>query len=348
MADDLTMKAVLLRDVDDLELVDLPVTEPGVSDVVVQLKACGLCATDVNMWLGTNTEGSFPFIPGHEWSGEIVEVGRDVDEFSIGDRVVGEVAIACNACANCNDGMPAETCTNARFYGFAPETPGCMAEYHTTPASRLLKIPDNVSNEAAALLEPVWVGYASIWVFGGGVRPDDSVVILGCGPIGLLAMLSAKAVGATVIAADPQPYRRQQAISLGADVAIDPSTGGLEDEVMQHTGGRGASLVLECSGSDSARSAAVDIVANKGRIVLVGINAKQNVTLDLNKVIEKGIAIVGSQGDSFYFARTLTFLSRQLVDFTQVISHRFSLDQVTDAFKLGARRGESMKIMLIP
>ena len=342
------MRAAKLYDVKDLRVEDLADPNPGVDEVVVKVMACGVCATDVNMWRGTSDEGDFPFVPGHEWSGEIVEVGSAVRDYSVGDRVVGEVCTPCGECVNCKDGFAAEACMNYELYGFKPENPGGIAEFHLARANRLHRIPEGLSYEEAALVEPAWVAYNSIWEAGGGVGPHDRMVVFGCGPIGMLALLTGKAAGAPVIAVEPHPYRRRMASELGADVTVDPLAGDLKEQVRSHTGGRGATLVVECSGNDDARAGTLDVLANRGRIVLIGLGGSRKVPIDLDKAIFKGATIRGGDGSSFFLSKTLAFLSRGIVDVGRVITHRFPLEQVVNAFELGAAQGESSKIMILP
>ena len=342
------MKAAILHDVKDIRLEELPDPSPADDEVVIKVKACGVCATDVKMWSGVSEEGTFPFVPGHEWSGEIVEVGRAVHSFSVGDRVVGEICIPCGVCVNCKDGLAPEACLNNELYGFRTQTPGAMSEYHLAREHRLHRIPENLSYEEAALLEPMWVAYNSIWEAGGGVGPHDRVVVSGCGPIGMLVLLTCVAAGAQIIAVEPHPYRRKMALDLGAQFAVDPTEGDLEDQVIAHTEGRGATLVVECSGNIAARAATLDLIANRGRIVLIGLSGSRAVPINLDKAVFKGATIVGGDGTSFFLSKTLTFLSRQLVDVGKVITHRFPLDQVIAALELGASQGESSKIMLLP
>ena len=343
------MKAAKLYDVNDLRIEELPDPSPADDEVVIQVKACGVCATDVNMWRGTSSEGEFPFVPGHEWAGEIVEVGQGVKDYIVGDRVVGEICIPCGGCANCKDGLPPEACMNCELYGFRPQNPGAMAEFHLARANRLHRIPDGLSYEEAALLEPTWVAYNSIWEAGGGVGPHDRMVVFGCGPIGMLAMLTGKAAGSHVVVVEPQPYRRELALELGADATVDPMEADLEEQVRSYTGGRGATLVVECSGDDAARAGTLDVVANRGRIVLIGLHGKNHkVPIDLDKAIFKGATIRGGDGSSFFLSKTLAFLSGVGADVGRVITHRFPLEQVVEALELGGSKGESSKIMILP
>ncbi|NIO09414.1 MAG: zinc-binding dehydrogenase, partial [Deltaproteobacteria bacterium] len=231
---------------------------------------------------------------------------------------------------------------------------------------------DNVSYEEAALVEPLSVAYHGVWGSGGGAAPHDRVVVFGAGPIGLFAMLTCKASGAPVIVVEPQPFRRQMARDLGADVVIDPTTGVLVEhlmdhtggrrfatpsspgrgvlieQVLDHTGGRGATLVLECSGSNGALEATIDVVAKGGRIVLIGQSAGRKIPIEIGKTIFQGATIVGSSGSPYFFPKTLTFMSRRLVDLSPVITHQFPLIDVLEAFELGKKATDSAKILLIP
>ena len=341
------MKAAVLHGVHDLRIQDLPDPEPASNEVLIRVKAAGLCGTDVHMWEGTNQEGTFPFVPGHEWSGEVVEVGKDVKMVSIGDRVVAEVPIPCHICDNCKDGMEPNMCPDFELYGFSWDNPGGMAEYTLAREERLFKIPDNVSYEEASLVEPVSVAYHGVWGSGGGVAPHDRVVVFGAGPIGLFAMLSCKASGAPVIVVEPQPFRRRMARELGADVTLDPMDGNLIEQVLDHTGGRGATMVLECSGSNGALAATLDVIAKQGRIVLIGQSAGRKIPIEIGQAIFQRTTIIGSSGSPYFFPKTLTFMSRRLVDLMPVVTHRFPLSEILDAFELGKSGADCAKILVL-
>jgi L-iditol 2-dehydrogenase len=342
------MRAAVLRGVHDLRLEELPDPRPGDNEALVRVKAAGVCGTDVHMWEGTNTEGTFPFIPGHEWAGEVVEVGRKVKTFSAGDRVVAEVPTKCRICPNCKDGMEPNMCPDFELYGFSWEYPGGMVEYTLAKEERLFKIPDNVSYEEGALVEAVSVAYHGVWGSGGGAAPHDRVVVFGAGPIGLFAMLTCKASGAPVIMVEPQAFRQRMALDLGADMVLDPTAGDVVEQVLDHTAGRGATLVLECSGSDGALGAVVDVVAKQGRIVLIGQSAGRKIPIEIGLAIFQATTIAGSSGSPYFFPRTLTFMSRHLVDLTRVVTHRFPLSDILEAFEVGKGATDSAKILLLP
>jgi len=161
-------------------------------------------------------------------------------------------------------------------------------------------------------------------------------------------LAAGEAAGAPAAMVEPHPHRRDMAQELGADAAFDPLEGSLEEQVLEFTQGRGASLVVECSGNDAARAATLDVVGFRGRIVIIGIRANRTVPLELDKFVFKEVTMAGSDGSGFVFAKPLELMSRRVVDFSKVITHRFPLEEVNQALELGAGQGESSKIMIVP
>lgn len=341
-----TMKAAVLRAVNNLRLEDLPIKMPENDEALVKITVSGVCGTDVHMWAGSNYEGIFPFVPGHEWVGEVVEIGPNVKSLKVGDRVTGECFIGCNVCSVCKNGGAPAFCPNHRYFGFQWESPGGMAEYHTSPEVRLHKIPDQVTDDEAALIEPVSVAYHSVWGRGGGVSPHDRVGVFGCGPIGLFATSIAKASGAPVIAVEPEKYRQKMAAKMGADTVIDPTKPDFLDRINDLTDGLGFSVIIECSGSVAGIASTVDAIGVDGRIVLTGQSMGLKIPAELGKTIWKHAHIIGSCGSPNYFPPTIAFMSRKLVDLTKIITHRFPLNKVDEAFELGLKGTESGKILL--
>ena len=341
------MKAAVLHGVRDLRLEEVPLpNDPGADEVLVEIAVCGLCGTDVHMWAGTNNEGTFPFTPGHEWSGRVVAVGGNVRHLKEGDRVTGEPFVGCRTCEVCQNGQGPAFCPDHSYFGFTQDTPGGLADFHLSPAERLHKIPDNLSDEVAALTEPVSVAYHSVWGVGGGAAPHDRICIFGAGPIGLFALQTCLTSGADVIVVEPSPYRQRMAESIGAETILDPSSENIEQRVMELTRGLGATKIIECSGSVEATAMTVDIVAVEGNIVLTGQSVGTKVPIEIGKTIWKHATISGYAGAHYYFPRTLTFMAKKLVEFDKVITHRFSIDDIADAFDLGNRGTDSAKIMI--
>lgn len=340
------MKAAVFRGVGDLRLEELPAPRPSEDQVLVRMIECGVCGTDVHMYQGTNDEGTFPFIGGHEWVGKVIEAGRNVRSLKVGDRVIGETFLPCHCCANCQDGMHPLMCDSPEYYAFEWEHPGGFCEYHVSVPDRLIKVPENVTDDEAVMAEPLSVAYHGLWGDGRSVSPHDRVCIIGGGPIGLLGVQIAKAAGAPTVMIEPISFRRNLAKELGADAAFDPHAPGLVEQVMDFTGGRGASVVLEASGSDQGTATTIDVLAPEGTIVLVGHTVGHKVPVEVGRLIWKNARMVGSLGSPFFMPKTLAFMSRHLVDVTRIITHRFPLDQIHEALQLGADMSASAKIII--
>jgi L-iditol 2-dehydrogenase len=341
-----SMKAAVLRGVNDLRLEELPVTQPKAGQVLVKISVAGVCGTDVHMWAGTNFEGTFPFVPGHEWVGRVVEPGPDIRSLQVGDRVTGECFIPCRVCDVCKSGGAPAFCLDHEYYGFQWQANGGMAEYHVSPEERLHKIPGSMSDDEAALVEPVSVAYHAIWGRGGGVAPHDRVGIIGAGPIGLLTAQIAKVAGAQVVVVEPAPYRQKMAKEMAADLVVDPFVDDWKDAVMDQTSGLGFTRIIECSGSKAGIASTVDLIAPDGNIVLTGQSMGLEIPIELGKTIWKHAKVIGSCGSPGFFPQTITYISRGLVDVTKIVTHRFPLDEVHAAFEMGNKGTESGKILL--
>lgn len=342
------MKAVILRGVNDLVVEEVPTPKPTGDEVLIEVTASGVCGTDVHMWAGTNHEGTFPFIPGHEFCGTVVELGNKVKKLKVGDRVTGECFIGCGVCSVCQNGGAANFCHNSRYYGFAWDTPGALSEYNCSPEERLIKVPDEVSDEAAAMTEPVSVAYHAVWNRGRGVGPHDRVGIFGTGPIGLFAMMASLMSGAQVIVVEPKLYRQEMARKFGATTIIDPSAGDPVKEIMELTKCLGLTRIIECSGSVAGIAMTVDVIGVDGVIVLTGQSVGTKIPTELGKLIWKHASIVGSCGSQDWFDKTLAFMQKVPLRLEDIITHKFTLDQALEAFELGNKGAESGMIMMYP
>ena len=339
------MKAVILKGVNDLVVEEIDVRKPVNDEVLVKVDIIGLCGTDIHMWAGTNLEGTFPFIPGHEWIGQVVEVGPNVRTLKKGDRVTGDNFIACGKCDICKNGGMPHFCTDHEAYGYTPDFPGAMAEYHWSPEERLIKILDTISDEAGALTEVVSVPYHAIWGRSGGIGPHDRVAIIGTGPVGLLAIQISLITGAKVIVIEPEPNRVKLAKDIGAKYVLDPNKGDITGEVMRLTNGLGVNRIIECSGSIGGIALTVDIISVDGVIVLTGQSIGTKIPIEIGKIIWKHAKIVGSCGAPYFFPNTIDFLSKNLIDVTKIVTHRFPLEKALEAFRLG-HKATSGKILI--
>lgn len=343
------MKAIVMKGVGKLSVEDVEIKKPADNEVLIKVHIAGLCGTDAHMLGGTNFEGTFPFVPGHEGMGHIIEVGSNVKTFKVGDRVTWDCVVPCMVCEVCKRGGQPAFCLNHRASGFMPEYPGSMAEYHTAPEERVFKLPDSVSDEGGVLVEVVSVPYHAIWAdsAGGGVGPHDRVGIIGCGPIGLFALQIAQVSGAKVIAIEPVESRIKMAKEVGAKYIINPSKQNAVEEVMKLTNNLGFSKIIECSGSISGIAATVDMISVKGTIVLTGQSIGTKIPIEIGKIIWKNAKIFASNGAQYFFPNVIEFLSKNLIDAEKIITHRFPIEKAHEAFELGLK-AESGKILIYP
>ncbi len=320
--------------------------------VLVRLKACGICGSDVECFEGHSKEGRYdlgPYTPGHEWAGEVVEAGSGVHGFQPGNKVTADCVMQCFVCANCKDGLMPSACLNFREGGFRPDSPGGMGEYLVIEEPYLHRFPDAWDFEEGAWVETFSIGYFGLWGNGGYVDASDDVAILGAGPVGLSALMTAKTAGAHTIMIEPLGFRRETAARFGADEVVDPAAGDLAERMRKLTGGRGPSVVVEASGNDRAIASIFDIAGNSARVHLIGHSVGRKVPVELGRTIWKTLSITGSGGTRAFGQRTIRFMDRlrERFDVRQLISHRFPFGKIHEAFEVAVKeKSGALKVML--
>jgi threonine dehydrogenase-like Zn-dependent dehydrogenase len=333
-----------------VEEVEVPGLKPD--QVLIQVGACGICGSDVECFEGKSAEGRYdiaPYTPGHEWGGRVVSVGKDVKDFKEGDKVTGDCVMACGVCRNCKDGLMPSACLNMREIGFRPDSPGGMGEYMVVEQNYLHKVPDNWTYEDCAWVETFSIGYYGVWGNGGSIDASDDAIIMGAGPVGLSACMTAKTSGAQVIMVDPMASRRERALKYGADVAVDSSKEDWTKEIYQLTEGCGGSVVIECSGNDRAIASLFDISSHSARVHLVGHSIGRKVPVEIGKTIWKTLSMSGSGGTDRWFPRTIRFLSRikDKYDFASLNTHHFNFNDIHKAFDVAVHdKANARKVML--
>jgi len=349
------MKAAVLYGPDDLRIEERDVPLPGPGEVLVKVRACAICGTDPKIlskgWPSQPPYGEY--IPGHEYTGEVVAVGETVDEYKVGDRIAVETHKGCGRCVNCLRGMYT-ICLNYgnkekghRHYGFTAN--GGYAEYVVNHINVLHRLPDNVSFEEGTIATTggtVLYGLETI----GGLKGGETVVIMGPGAIGLMAVQFAKAFGAEkVILTGTRESRLEVGRSLGADVICNVKKENVVEKILDLTGGKGADVVIECSGSMEAAEKTTDVVKRGGIILLLGIY-KDRVRLDLNKVVLGNVAVYGVRGEGFRATgRVLSLLGQKKITGKPLITHTFPLTEIKEAFKTFVERiGGAIKVVVIP
>ena len=333
-----------------IEEVELPELLPN--QILVKLGACGICQSDVECFEGKSAEGRYdiaPYTPGHEWAGEAVAVGSAVTSIAPGNKVVGECALACFNCANCKDGKLPSACLNMREVGFRPDSPGGMGEYLILEEAYLHVIPDDWTYELCAWVETFNVGYGGVWYNGCNPDASDTVAIIGGGPIGLCASMVCAESGATVIVIDPLEARRENALRYGANLAVDPTAAPVEEQIKELTNGRGADVVIECSGNDVGIASLFDIAGQSARVGVIGHSIGRKVPVEIGKTIWKTMRIAGVAGPERWFPRTIRFMSKikDKYDFAALNTHHFDFEDIHAAFDMAANHKDiARKVML--
>lgn len=345
------MKAIRIHGPRDARFEDVPDPQPGPDDVLIRIKAVAICATDVELFDGdmfyiTSGLTKYPFIPGHEWSGEVIEVGENARaDFQPGDAVVGECSIGCRKCKRCLSGNY-HLCQDRSETGLLKQ-PGGMAEYISFPRFFLHKI-DGLSFEQAAFIEPT--GIAVNPVRKTRITPADRVAVMGPGPIGLFAVQVAKAYGARqVIIVGGREERLQAALKLGADVAVNYREGQVAEHVREATEGEMADVVIEAVGRKSVWPMIAGIVAPGARVAMTGLFAGELCEVDFDPLVVQEVAVLGCLGAPGMWPECISLHRRGLVRTDQIITHRMKLADFAEAIEISrSRTAGAIKVVLTP
>jgi L-iditol 2-dehydrogenase len=299
------------------------------NEVLIQSRRVGICHSDYELLAGQYIIPiSYPVTPGHEWVGEVVEIGRNVKNLKPGDRVVGECVIN----------------TPERIHHFGFSMDGADREFFAARPEWLHKLPDAVDDAKGALIEPFTCGYYAL-MRNGGTNASETVVVSGGGTIGLVTAAAAIGMGARVIVVDPVPLRRKIAKKLGADAAVDPSDGNAAPAIADMTKG-GADLVVEAAGHASSLASVFDYARPEGRVSMVGINIGQKFPVELGRIQIKNLTVKGCIGSPGVWPAAIRFLERTGLDLSPIQTHTFKLDDALAALALGVKPQEAVKVTL--
>lgn len=349
-----TMRAAVYRGVDDVRVEAVPVPEIGAGEVLVRIHTCGICGTDLKK-IHTGSHAA-PRIFGHEMAGTVVQVGAGVDRFAVGDRVMAYHHIPCGACYFCRKGTYAQCEVYKRVgctAGFAPAGGG-FAEYIRVMdwivRDGLVKVPDDIPFEQAAFLEPVNTCYKAIRLL--GLQPDETVLVIGQGPIGILLAALALRTGATVLTSDLYPERHAVAAEFGLHHPVDAHED-VPAAAARMTEGRGADVALVAVGGNAVIGTAMAAVRPGGRVMLFAQTQHGDAPFDPAAVCMDEKTLMGSYSSSVAInpeVEAIVFEGyRQGFDLTRLISHRFPLEEAVAAIDLASHpQADSMKIVLQP
>lgn len=349
------MKALVLTSPGEFEVQEVPVPVPGPAEVLCKIRAVAICGSDPEIIRGGLAgiwPPSYPFTPGHEWSGEIVQIGPDVTGFAAGDRVAGEAHKGCGHCRNCLAGRYT-ICTNYgrtesghRHYGFI--TPGAYAQYNVYSIKSVKKLPEKISFKEGALVDTAGVTLHGMEL--SGITAGGTVVVIGPGPIGLIAMRFAKVLGAARVIMVGRGSRLQTAVKLGADLIVNFEEEDPVEAVRRATGGEGVDEAFECSGAEGTFAQAVRMVRKGGSVALLGVPSdKVEEKLPYKYIVHNEIAIFGSRANPNVSWKIIESIASGRLVVRDLISHVFPLDNFRQALETFVERREgAVKVVIEP
>src|SRR5437762_5675775 len=352
------MKAWVLGDPDQLLLRDKPVPVPSRAEVLIRIDAVAICATDleiIHSGSPASILGGLPFnknfTPGHEYMGTIAALGPDVDEFKIGERISVEIHAGCGQCKRCRQGMYT-SCLNYgkpekghRANGFT--TDGGFAEYAVNHINTVARVPDTMSDAEATLVVTAGTSMYGLTELGGLIA-GESVVVIGPGPIGLLAVAVAKALGASpVILTGTRNTRLAIGKELGADHVINIAEENAVNVVKQLTGGVGADYVVECAGTEATLNQAIHMTNRGGKICLAAF-PHEAATLDIAHLVKNNIYAYGIRGEGRSATRrAMALMAEKRFDATRVHTHTFTLADLPTALHYARERiDDAIKVVV--
>jgi L-iditol 2-dehydrogenase len=345
------MDALLMKQYMHLEMVQMPEPEIGPEDILVRVRACGICGSDVHGLDGSTGRRIPPIVMGHEAAGEVAATGSAVTDLKQGDRVTFDSTIYCGRCFYCERGQ-VNLCENREVMGVSPgpyRRHGAFAEFVAVPRRIVYRLPDNLSYEQAALIEAVSVGAHAVNLSGPPADPADLAVVVGSGMIGLLTVQALRAAGfARVVAVDVDDARLAMAKKLGASEVFNSKTGDAAASVRQLTEGRGAALAIECVGATDPIRSAIACVRKGGAVTLVG-NFAPSVDLPLQEVVTRQLRLQGSCASSGEYPAAIDLMASGAIQVDPLISAVAPLAQGASWFeRLYRHEPNLMKVILRP
>jgi len=334
------MKACVYADQETVEVRDIPQPEAGDDEVLIKVARAGICGTDLHIYMGhMDQRVTKPLVMGHEMCGEIVQAPKGTF-FGIGDRVVVEPTVFCGTCAACRRGNT-HVCQNLNFLGI--DSAGAFQEYWNAPLDRLHRIPAELNDNAAAMIEPLAVAVHD--VRRAQVELGDQAVVIGGGPIGLLVAHAARLDGAEVIISEVNPYRLKVAESCGFKT-VDPTKDDLVAYVNDWTNGAGCDLVFEVSGSAPGAKVMTELLRVRGKVALVGVHASAP-EVDLHKFFWRELELIGCRVyESVDFERAIRIAANGEIDLENLVSKVVPYEEAHWGFEQMRDGGDIVKVLI--
>lgn len=317
--------------------------KPLPHEVLIEIKRIGVCGSDIHVYHGLHPYTSYPIVQGHEVSGLIAEIGRDITGFRVGELVVFMPQVTCGTCYPCRNGME-NICNQLKVMGF--QTDGAAQEYFPVPADHVLKIPASISLDHAAMVEPIAVAVHALGRYG-DVR-GKKVVVLGAGTIGNLTAQAARALGASkVLITDVSDYKLVMARTCGIPLAINTTQTILGEEIVKELGSDQADVILECVGSQETIHQAIEFARKGSVIIVVGVFGKKP-NVDLGLVQDRELTLAGTlmyQKKDYELA--IHLMGQGLLNLDEMITHRFPFAAYAEAYQsIDESKGKYLKVMI--
>lgn len=339
------MKTAVYHSLNDIRIEEAPQPKIGVDEILVEMKACGICGSDLIEWY---LKSRAPLVLGHEPAGVVAEVGDKVQGFRLGERVFVHHHVACLKCHHCLRG----DFTMCEGFRQTHIHPGGFTEYFKVPTQNIqidtLKIPDKISFEEATLIEPIACSLRALTKC--GVLPGDTVVIIGAGPSGIINSMLSKSLGASqIIISDLVKYRLEAAKRLGADFTVDPRSDSLIEKVREVTYGMGADLVVVTAPNAKAYLEGMDACRKGGTLCMFAPTAPDEfLSLSLNKLFFSEIKVIPSYSTSHIETRkALELISSGKIRAKELITHRFPLNRIQEAFETATKNKRCLKVVVL-
>lgn len=337
------MKQAVMTSPGKIEYREVPIPTPAEGQVVVRMKRIGVCGSDIHVYHGKHPFTSYPIVQGHEVSGIIETVGAGVTDLSPGDPVTLQPQVTCGVCYACRHG-DYHICDTLKVMGF--QTGGAASEFFAVDASKVLRLPQSMSMDFGAMIEPLSVGVHALARCGS--VSGKKVLVLGAGPIGNLAAQAAKGMGASdVLLVDVSDYRLELAVRCGLPLGVNPSKADLLTEVINRFGEDKADLILDCVGAKQTIESAVAIARKGSDIIAVGVFGEKPV-VDMGLVQDRELRLIGSlmykEPD---WREAIALVQAGKVNLEPLITDRFTFDNYIDAYKhIDTHREQTMKVMI--
>ena len=316
-----------------LEITGVDVPEPGFGEILVDIKSCGICGSDIHIaFEGITPTGFTPIILGHEPAGVVAETGPGIKDFKPGDRVAVSSCVTCGTCDNCSNGRES-ICSNRKMLGI--HLNGGLAEYMIAPARNLVKLPESINFEQGAIITDAVATPFHAIVKRGNIQAGETVAVFGCGGLGIHAVQIAKICGASqIIAVDVNETSLQRAKHVGATDTVLASEGNSASTIKKITRENGVDLAVECIGYQDTIAAGVECLKSGGRLVIAGLGAQEIKILPPTLFVRNEYAILGSYAwDRADLISIIKLVETKVLDLSHSITKRFNLDQINDALK---------------